>query len=179
MIVLAYAHPHHARSRANRALLEAAESLPGVQVRRLYDLYPDFDIDVDTERAALARADAIVLQHPVYWYSVSALAKLWLDTVFVHGWAYGEGGTALVGKRFLWAVTTGGDESTYGPDGAHRHPFEAFVAPMRQTAQYCGMFWEAPFILHGAHVVDDTVLAAHVEQYRDRLAALSIGKGDR
>jgi len=101
------------------------------------------------------------------------------DTVFVHGWAYGEGGTALVGKRFLWAVTTGGDESTYGPDGAHRHPFEAFIAPMRQTAQYCGMRWEAPFILHGAHVVDDTVLAAHVEQYRDRLTALSIGKGDR
>ena len=176
MIVLAYAHPHHARSRANRALLDAAASVPGLQVRHLYDLYPDFDIDVDAERAALAAADVIVLQHPVYWYSLSALAKLWLDTVFVHGWAYGEGGTALVGKRFLWAATTGGDHATYSAEGAHRHPFDVFVAPMRQTAHYCGMRWEPPFILHGAHVIDDAALAAQAAHYRERLAALAAGK---
>jgi glutathione-regulated potassium-efflux system ancillary protein KefF len=177
MIVLAYAHPHHVRSRANRALLDAAASVPDVQVRPLYDLYPDFDIDVEAEQAVLTAADAIVLQHPVYWYSVSALAKLWLDTVFVSGWAYGAGGTALAGKRFLWAVTTGGDEGTYAPDGAHRHPFGAFIAPMRQTAHYCGMRWEEPFILHGAHVIDDASLAAQATQYRERLVALANGKG--
>jgi glutathione-regulated potassium-efflux system ancillary protein KefF len=177
MIVLAYAHPHHARSRANRALLDAAASVPGVAVRNLYDLYPDFDIDVDAEQAALGAADAIVLQHPVYWYSLSALAKLWLDTVFVHGWAYGEGGRALVGKRFFWAATTGGDESAYAPEGVHSQPFEAFVAPMRQTARYCGMHWEPPFILHGAHVIDDGTLAALASRYRDRLAALAAQKG--
>jgi putative NADPH-quinone reductase len=176
MIVLAYAHPHHARSRANRALLDAAASVPEVQVRRLYDLYPDFDIDVDAEQAALAAADTIVLQHPVYWYSLSALAKLWLDTVFVHGWAYGEGGLALAGKRFLWAATTGGDAATYGSEGVHRQPFEAFVAPMRQTAHFCGMRWEPPFVLHGAHVIDDAALAAHATRYRERLAALAAGE---
>jgi putative NADPH-quinone reductase len=176
MIVIAYAHPHHARSRANRALLDAAATVSGVQVRPLYELYPDFDIDVDAEQAALAAADTIVLQHPVYWYSLSALAKLWLDTVFVHGWAYGEGGRALVGKRFLWAATTGGDTTAYGPEGVHRQPFEAFVAPMRQTAHFCGMRWEAPFVLHGAHVIDDAALAAHATRYRERLAALAAGK---
>jgi glutathione-regulated potassium-efflux system ancillary protein KefF len=177
MIVLVYAHPHHARSRANRALLDAAASIPDLHVRWLYDLYPDFDIDVDAEQTVLAAADAIVLQHPVYWYSLSALAKLWLDTVFVHGWAYGEGGTALVGKRFLWAATTGGDRSTYGPGGVHQHPFDAFVAPMRQTAHFCGMRWEPPFVLHGAHVIDDDALAEHATRYRERLAALAAGEG--
>ncbi len=46
------------------------------------------------------------------WYSVPPLMKLWMDKVLSHGWAYGHNGIALRGKSLLWAVTTGGGETT-------------------------------------------------------------------
>src|SRR5262245_51490007 len=110
MALLVYAHPYPLRSRANRALLAALEGLPQLEVRSLYDLYPDFGIDIGTEQRALLRAELVIWQHPMYWYSVPGLLKHWFDKVLARGWAYGEGGTALRGKTCLWVTTTGGDE---------------------------------------------------------------------
>lgn len=41
------------------------------------------------EQARIDRADALVLVHPVYWWSFPALLKGWIDRVFANGWAYG------------------------------------------------------------------------------------------
>jgi glutathione-regulated potassium-efflux system ancillary protein KefF len=77
-------------------------------VHSLYDLYPDFDIDVDAEQAALKHADLVVWMHPIYWYSVPAMLKHWFDVVLLRGWAYGEGGgtagqTLPLGDDDWWA----------------------------------------------------------------------------
>src|SRR5689334_974242 len=120
MILVVFAHPYPDRSRTNRALAEGAAGLESVEVRSLYDLYPDFAIDVEAEQSALERADALVFQHPLYWYTAPALLKLWFEKVLTLGWAYGRGGDALRGKRCLWAVTTGGDEFAYSEDGMHQ-----------------------------------------------------------
>lgn len=167
-IALIYAHPYAEQSLANRELLAATDDLSFVARRSLYDLYPDFDIDVEAEQRVLASADLIVLQHPIYWYSTPALLKLWIDDVLALGWAYGEGGTALVGKSVQWVVTTGGDFRAYSPEGPHGHPFDVFIAPMRQTVRFCGMHWLAPLIVHDAHNQRDHVLAA-AQEYRERL----------
>ncbi|MGK2348905.1 hypothetical protein [Actinomyces sp. W5033] len=45
-------HPHRQASRVNAALAASAEAA-GAQVRYLYDLYPDFQIDVAAEQAVL------------------------------------------------------------------------------------------------------------------------------
>lgn len=173
MVLVVYAHPHHPRARANRALLDALDGLPGVTLHSLYDRYPDFDVDASAEQAAVGAARAIVLQHPLYWYAMPALAKLWLERVFVHGWAYGEGGEAVVGKRFLWAVTTGGGEEDYRSGAPHEHPFDVYVPPVRQFARYCRMAWEPPFIVHAAHRIDEAALRERARAYRERLAALA------
>ena len=167
-IALIHAHPYAEQSLANRELLAAIDDLAFVTRRSLYDLYPDFDIDVDAEQRALAAADLIVLQHPVYWYSAPALLKLWIDDVFALGWAYGEGGIALAGKSLQWVVTTGGDFRAYSPAGPHGHPFEVFIAPMRQTARFCGMHWLEPLIVHDAHADRAHVVEAG-QRYRERL----------
>ena len=167
-IVLIHAHPYAEQSLANRELLAAIDDLSFVTRRSLYDLYPDFDIDVEAEQRVLAAADLIVLQHPVYWYSTPALLKLWIDDVFALGWAYGEGGTALVGKSMQWVVTTGGDIRAYTPAGSHGDPFEVFIAPMRQTARFCGMRWLEPLIVHDAHAHREHVVEAG-RRYRERL----------
>ena len=143
-LVLIFAHPYPDRSIANRKLLEAVEDVEGVRVRSLYDLYPTFDIDVSAEQAALRAAQLVVLQHPMYWYSVPSLLKHWFDKVLVRGFAYGQGGKALWGKRCQWVVTTGGDEHAFGPHGMHSRPFSDFSPVVEQTARFCGMRWEDP-----------------------------------
>jgi len=158
MILVVYAHPYPTRSRACKTLLEAIGGRQGVEVRSLYELYPDFDIDGKAERQALDRARLVVWLHPFYWYGVPALLKHWFDQVLAKGWSHGEGGRALVGKDCLWVTTTGGGEEAFTPEGRHGHPFEAFVPPMMQTARYCGMNWLSPFAVNGAHSVPDEVL---------------------
>ena len=99
-----------------------------------------------------------------------------MDSVLVKGWAFGEGGAALAGKDCLWAVTTGGDEHAFSPQGRHRRPFADFVAPAEQTARFCGMNWLEPFAVHGAHLVDDETLAASAARFRERLESWRAGR---
>lgn len=171
MIVLLNAHPYPLRSRANRTLFDQVSSLEGVNARVLYDLYPDFSIDVEAEQAALLNAHTIVWQHPMYWYGPPALLTLWFEKVLAHGWAYG-GGTALAGKRVQWVVTTGGDDSAFQPEGMHGHTFDKFVPPMEQTARFCGMSWEPPLVIHGAHKVSTRSLRESAQTYKRRIETL-------
>jgi glutathione-regulated potassium-efflux system ancillary protein KefF len=170
-ILVVFAHPYPSRSRACAALLAALEGLEQAQVRSLYDRYPDFDVDAAAEQEALERAGLVVLLHPMYWYGAPGLLKHWFDTVLVKGWAHGRGGTALAGKDCLWVVTTGGDEEAFTPSGRHAHPFADFVAPIEQTARYCGMNWLPPHAVHGAHELSDEALAARAAALRARIDA--------
>ncbi len=107
MICVIHAHPYPSRSRVNRALADALRALPDLDLRSIYALYPDFDIDVAAEQKALAKAQLIVWLHPLYWYSVPALFKHWCDKVLEFGWAYGDGAHALHGKSCLWVADGG------------------------------------------------------------------------
>ena len=174
MILVVHAHPYPATSRAGAALLKAVRDLPSLEVRSLYDRYPDFDVDPVAERAALEAADLVVWTHPIYWYSVPALLKHWFDVVLVRGWAYGEGGTRLRGKPCLWVPTTGGDGEAYTPQGRHGHPFEDFVPVVEQTARYCGMRWLPPLVVQGAHSMPADALEAKARELRDRLERFAL-----
>ena len=123
------AHPHLESSRVNRALMHAASQLKprDVEVRDLYALYPDYLIDVAAEQARLRQAKLVVWQHPIHWYGMPPLMKLWVDEVLAFGWAYGPGGRALAGKRLWLVASTGGDVDSYRPDGNNRYPFEHFL----------------------------------------------------
>ena len=176
MILIIHAHPYPSRSRATHALLQAAQTLPEVVVHSLYERYPDFDIDVAAEQAALTRAQLTVWLHPLYWYSVPGLMKHYFDKVLALGWAYGGnhekgdgGGRALHGKHCLWAPSTGGDGEAYSATGIHANAFAEFVTPVEMTARFCGMFWQPPFALHGAHVISNDELAAKAEAFKLRL----------
>lgn len=177
MIRLIYAHPYPRRSRANRILLDAVSDLPFVELCSLYDRYPDFSLDVEGEQQALLAARALVWQHPLYWYSVPPLLKLWFDKVLAYGFAYGDGAAALRGKVCQWVVTTGGDDDAFGPSGMHGHAFECFVPPIEQTARFCGMRWQRPLIVHGARRIDRRELVDAADRYRARLIALHEAEG--
>ncbi|GAA4337073.1 glutathione-regulated potassium-efflux system oxidoreductase KefF [Variovorax defluvii] len=168
------AHPHWRDSRVNRQLLQAARGVPGVDVNDLYGTYPDFAIDVQAEQARLARADLLVLLHPIQWYTMPPLQKLWLDDVLSYGWAYGRGGRALRGKDCWLVATTGGSEESYHPQHYNRYFFDAFLPPYEQTAALCGMRFLPPLIFHGARSASPQALAAHVAVFRERLAGYPV-----
>ncbi|OYZ77192.1 MAG: NAD(P)H dehydrogenase [Polaromonas sp. 24-62-144] len=144
------AHPDWRESHVNRPMMQAAATLPRVAVQDLYSSYPDYAINVAAEQAAMARAQLVVLLHPIQWYAMPALQKLWLDEVLTYGWAYGDGGSALRGKDLWLVASTGGDEASYHPQGYNRYFFDAFLPPYEQTAALCGMRFLPPLILHGA-----------------------------
>jgi glutathione-regulated potassium-efflux system ancillary protein KefF len=163
------AHPNWRTSRVNRQLLSAAQGVQRAQVQDLYGAYPDYAIDVPAEQAALLAAELIVLVHPIQWYAMPALQKLWFDEVLAHGWAYGEGGVALRGKALWLVATTGGPAESYQASGYNRYAFDAFLPPYEQSAAVCGMKFLPPLVLHGAHQASAEVVAAHVATFAERL----------
>jgi glutathione-regulated potassium-efflux system ancillary protein KefF len=155
-----HAHPRPSQSLVIKAMQAVFEGDAHTETRNLYDLYPDFDIHVSAEQQALARANLVVWLAPIHWYSVPALLKHWFDQVLAHGWAFGPGGDALRGKTAWWVASAGGSMSDYASGGAHQRPFADFVAPIEQTARFCGMRWLPPHIEYGGHSHTGGQLAA-------------------
>lgn len=71
--------------------------------RHAYEVAGDYPDDVTAEIARIERATDLVLVFPVYWWSMPALLKGWIDRVFVNGWAFGvgEGGGIRPGLKRL------------------------------------------------------------------------------
>ncbi len=164
------AHPDWRESRVNRHLRDAALATDGVVVCDLYERYPDYCVDVAAEQSRLSAASLVVLMHPIQWYSMPALQKLWLDEVLAYGWAYGVAGTALRGKDLWLVASTGGPQASYHPQSYNRYFFDAFLPPYEQTAALCGMRFLPPMVLHGAHGASEAQIAEHVETLRQRLS---------
>ncbi|MBU0552408.1 NAD(P)H-dependent oxidoreductase [Myxococcota bacterium] len=133
---------------ANQIIVDALAEA-GAEIRDLGAHYPDYKIDVSAEQAALVAADQIILQFPLYWYSVPAILKAWIDQVLTYGFAYGSTGKALHGKALYLSLTTGGPAEAYQPEGYNRFTLDALLTPLRQTAHLCGMTYEAPVISNG------------------------------
>jgi glutathione-regulated potassium-efflux system ancillary protein KefG len=161
------------RSQVNRRLIDAVRALDGVTVHDLYEEYPTLRINVKHEQELLARHEAVVFQHPFYWYSAPSLVKEWQDLVLEYGWAYGRGGDKLKGKLTMNAITTGGPVFAYRKDGYNRFTIRELLAPFDQTAHLCGMKFLAPFVLHSSlRIETDEHIAPHAVEYQKLLVAL-------
>lgn len=175
-VVIVFAHPAFETSRINLALHQAIQDLPDVVWHNLYDRYPQQIIDVQHEQHLLDEADALVLQHPLYWYSCPALMKNWLDSVLTLGWAYGEGGTALRGKAFLQAISSGGPEAVYQRGGYNNFTLAELLRPFEQTADLCEMSYHQPFLTPGVRNLTEAVLVEQAEKYRDWISGIAAGQ---
>lgn len=153
-ILIISGHPDLRQSLASQTILQVlADALPDAQIRRLDELYPDFQIDVPSEQEALLWADTIVWQFPFHWYALPALMKKWLDEVFVHGFAHGEG-AKLGGKKLLLSFTAGAPETLYQTDGFFEHTLDAFLPTQKITAKLCKLDWQPPVYTCGFSYID-------------------------
>jgi glutathione-regulated potassium-efflux system ancillary protein KefG len=173
-VLLLLSHPAMEASRINRALLEAAATLP-LTVHDLYQSYPQQMIDVARERALLSSHDVLVLQHPLYWYSCPPLLKSWIDSVLTLGWAYGENGHGLQGKAWVHAISTGGAGQNYQRTGSNQFSLAELLRPFEQTANLCGMHFLQPFLTESQQVTEPQTLAAQAARYQQWLSAMLQG----
>ncbi|MBM7074327.1 NAD(P)H-dependent oxidoreductase [Shewanella sp. 202IG2-18] len=149
-VVVISGHPELEKSYANSFILnQLDQKLDNLNIRRLDELYPDYNIGVESEQQALLKADVIVLQFPLYWYSVPGLLKKWLDDVLTFNFAFGPEGNKLKGKHLILSITVGGPEDSYEPLGYNHFTIEQFVYPLQQTAYLAGMDYQKPIYTHG------------------------------
>lgn len=63
--------------------------------------------EVQAHMRRILDADLVLAVFPVYWQSVPALLKGWIDRVWNYGFAYGRSKPRLAGKRMLWLGLAG------------------------------------------------------------------------
>lgn len=117
--------------------------------------------DVRAEQDKLLWAELIVFQFPLWWYTMPAILKGWVDRVFTYHFAYGVGehsdvkygerfgeGT-LAGRRALLSVTVGGPESHYAERGING-PIDDLLFPIQHgILYYPGLDVLPPFVVYG------------------------------
>ncbi len=177
-VLVVFAHPRFEASRANRALLGSVRDFDFVTIDDLYELYPDFNIDVEREKKLLAGHQLVIWQFPLYMYGPPAILKQWIDLVLEHGWAHGEGGCMLESKSLCMAVTTGGSRDAYGPGGFNRFSLKELLRPLEQTAALCRMMCLPPFAVQGLSRMTEAELAGYGSLYRFAVERLSSGDAD-
>jgi glutathione-regulated potassium-efflux system ancillary protein KefG len=171
-------HPNIERSTANAALARAAAGLRHVEIADMAALYPagiDMERDSEREAARLLRADRIVLQFPMQWYSTPALMKQWQDIVLTRmAYIYGDTeGAGLAGKPLMVAATMGAEESTYRPEGRNRFTVAELLAPLQASANRFAMDWRDPFLVFDADGLPADDLAKAGRAYGRALSRLA------
>lgn len=140
--------------------------------------------DIAAEQQKLIWADAIILQFPLWWFSVPAILKGWFDRVLAAGWAYrvpdpahpgrsrryGDGN--LVGKRGMVIVSAGGSAEVLGPRGIAGDIDDLMFPINHGVFWYTGIAPLKPHLVAGANRVDEQQYARMEADLAARLRAL-------
>jgi glutathione-regulated potassium-efflux system ancillary protein KefF len=175
-IVSIFAHPRIRHSKVHKKLIKPLLDHPHVIVRDLYELYPDFIIQVPAEQSILKLADVIIFQFPIHWYSTPAILKEWIDSVLTPEFAFSIQGKELQGK-YLWPVLScGASEESYRCTGSNKYDLKTYLLPLVQTAEYCGLTVFEPFIIYQANKLSEEALDKKVEEFSSKVDELAFGK---
>lgn len=140
--------------------------------------------DVRAEQEKLRWADTLILQFPLWWYTMPAILKGWVDRVFSFHFAYGVGvhddtrygerfgqGT-LLGRRAILSVTVGGPQSHYSDRGING-PIDDLLFPIHHgILYYPGMQVLPPFVLYSADRMTDVDFEIAAKAWTQRLLSL-------
>lgn len=119
---------------------------------------------VRAEMRRIERNAATVMVFPVWWWSMPAILKGWIDRVWNHGWAYGS---RSYPHRRVWMIGVAGvGESAYRDGGYDRAIRTQLGAGL---LEYCGVAEPRIELLHGA--IESPERAAAAIERAQQLAA--------
>ncbi len=142
--------------------------------------------DIAIEQEKLRWADTVILQFPLWWFSMPAILKGWVDRVYANGFAYGVGEHSdthwgdrygegnLAGKRAMLIVTAGGWESHYSARGING-PIDDILFPIQHgILYYPGFDVLPPFMVYRTNKVDQAKFIDITHELGQRLDHLAI-----
>jgi NAD(P)H dehydrogenase (quinone) len=133
--------------------------------------------DVRADLDALLAADLLVLSFPLWWFSVPAILKGWVDRVFAMGAVFGGDlgvfdQAALVGRRAVVLVTTGGSPASFAPDGDFGDISEFLFHIHRGMLEFVGYEVLEPIITHRPARLDDAQRAGALDEVISAFAGI-------
>jgi len=131
-----------------------------------------FSQDIMLEQQKLVWADTVLFYFPMWWYSIPAILKGWVDRVFAYGFAYGDQ-YLLTGKRTMLTLTTGGPSRPYTPE-KQRVINDMMDTFQRGTLHFCGMEILPPLAFYGADHATTAQRDQWMLQYRQVLHSLDL-----
>jgi len=167
---LAVAGPADVTSRQNDAVFNLG--LEQMHAARNHDFAADLQAELDK----LLAADLLLLQFPMWWFSMPAILKGWIDRVFAFGAVYDFGRTwengVFAGRKAMLSITASAPEIAFKPDGRNGD-MERVLWPIHAgILALCGYSVLPPFIAHGIPFIGEEAMAAELERFRQRLQSI-------
>jgi len=135
-----------------------------------------FASDLQAESDKLMAADFLLLQFPLWWFSMPAMMKGWIDRVFAFGTAYDFGRTwddgVFSGRRAMLSVTASAPAEAFLPDGRNGD-MERVLWPIHAgILALCGYSVLPPFISHGIPFVGPEAMKAELDRFAEVLCRI-------
>jgi len=147
---------------------------------------PNLTEDVMAEQEKLLWADMVIFQFPLWWFSMPAILKGWVDRVYSCGFAYGVGEHndkhwgdrygegPFMGKRAMLVVTAGGWEQHYSARGING-PMEDLLFPINHGILfYPGFDVLPPFVAYRVDSMDESAFETLADELRERVRTLAV-----
>jgi NAD(P)H dehydrogenase (quinone) len=137
--------------------------------------------DVSAEQEKLLWADAVIFQFPLWWFSMPAILKGWVERVYARGFAYAVGthgggkfgirygDGALKGRRSMISITVGGKVSHYAARGVNGALGDLLFHIQHGTLYYPGMDVLPPFVVYESVRLTEDQYKVYAARYADRL----------
>lgn len=135
-----------------------------------------FSADIQREIDRVFAADLLIMQFPMWWFSLPAILKGWIDRVFAFGVTYDFGRTwnkgVLKGKRAMLSLTTSAPPNVFMPDG-RSGDLERILWPIHGgLLALCGYQVLPPFVGYAVPWIDDAGRRDVLDAYQQRLLGL-------
>ena len=178
-VLIVAAHTIPAISEANKRIVKELQvQFPDAQVDDLVVNYPDFNVDPVKEQERLLWADVVIVQSPLFWFSMTSLVKRWFETAWAPGFAFGPGGDKMKGKKLIIGITAAGLEADYSAGGKMGIRVEDIVKPIKNAAaftgmEFCGSVFTGGLVNAGDHNADYVAQATKAaKEHAASIAAL-------
>lgn len=133
-----------------------------------------FPADILKEHENLQWADLIIFQFPMWWQSMPAALKGYIDRVFSVGFVY-NGGSFLAGKKAFVSCVMGAPLQFWQPGQRGDLVNEVFRHLFHGTLAFCGMKVVEPYFIGGTKRMSSEQRSAILDEYEQLLLSL----GDR
>ena len=135
-----------------------------------------FSPDIAAEMDKINRADLIIFQFPIWFSSMPAILKGWVDRAFQAGYAFTftqmYAGGLLHGKKGMVIATAGSPEVVYSKGGPHGDIHELLLPFTHATGEFVGLEMLPSFLVLGCAGLTKEQVTVEIERLKKHLKSV-------